>query len=79
MSKAHRPPHRNKRTGELLRNSEQICPACYENFANTKSGDKHRIGKFGPNRRCAEPSSVGLVQVPNKFGTLVWSLKNGNN
>ena len=74
MSKAHRPPHRNNRTGEWLRNSEQICPACYENFANTKSGDKHRIGDFGKDRRCANPEDVGLVLVKNKFGTAVWSI-----
>ncbi len=78
MSKAHQPPHRNKKTGEWLRNQEQVCPACYENFANTKSGDKHRIGEFGVDRRCAYPPEVGLIASKNKFGTLVWRINDGH-
>jgi len=74
VSKAHQPPHRNGKTQELLRNIEQVCPACFENFANNGVGDKHRVGEIGtPERRCAEPSAVGLVLKKNKYGTLVWS------
>jgi hypothetical protein len=74
VSKAHQPPHRNSKTGKQLRNIEQVCPVCFENFANNGVGDLHRVGEVGtPERRCAEPLSVGLQLVPNKFGTLVWN------
>ena len=76
MSKAHQPTHRNLRTGKELRNIEQVCPVCFENFTSTRAGDLHRVGEIGtPERRCAEPSSVGLVRKPNKYGTQVWSTK----
>ena len=75
MSKAHQPSHRNLKTQELLRNIEQVCPVCFENFANNGVGDVHRVGEIGtPGRRCAEPSTVGLVRKPNKYGTQVWSI-----
>ena len=76
VSKAHQPPHCNSKTNELLRNIEQVCPVCFENFASNGAGDKHRVGEIGtPERRCAEPSTVGLVLKKNKYGTLVWSAK----
>jgi hypothetical protein len=75
MNKEHKPSHRNLKTQELLRNIEQVCPVCFENFASTGAGDKHRIGEIGtPERRCAEPSSVGLVMKLNNFGTKVWGV-----
>ena len=74
MSKAHQPPHRNLKTNELLKNAEQVCPVCFENFTSTRAGDLHRVGKIGtPERRCAEPSTIGLILKPNKYGTQVWS------
>jgi len=77
VSKAHQPSHHNLRTGKELRNIEQVCPVCFENFANNGVGDLHRVGEIGtPERRCAEPSTVGLVLKPNKkYGTQVWSKK----
>ncbi len=76
MSKARQPSHHNLRTGEELRNIEQVCPACFENFANNGVGDKHRVGEIGtPERRCVEPSAVGLVRKSNKYGTQVWGKK----
>ena len=76
VSKAHQPSHHNSKTGKELRNIEQVCPVCFENFANNGVGDIHRVGEIGtPERRCAEPSMVGLVLKPNKYGTQVWSLK----
>ena len=76
VSKAHQPPHRNLKTQELLRNIEQVCPVCFENFANNGVGDMHRVGEIGtPERRCAEPAKVGLVTKLNKFGTKVWDMK----
>ena len=75
VSKAHQPPHRNLKTQELLRNIEQVCPVCFQNFASTGAGDKHRVREIGtPERRCAEPSSVGLVMKLNNFGTKVWGV-----
>jgi hypothetical protein len=74
VSKAHQPSHQNLRTGKELRNIEQVCPVCFENFANNGVGDIHRVGEIGtPERRCAEPTSVGLQLEENKFGTLVWN------
>jgi hypothetical protein len=74
LSKAHQPSHHNLRTGKELRNIEQVCPVCFENFANNGVGDIHRVGEIGtPERRCAEPTSVGLQLEENKFGTLVWN------
>ena len=76
VSKAHQPSHHTSKTGKELRNIEQVCPVCFENFANNGVGDKHRVGEIGtPGRRCAEPSTVGLELKPNKYGTEVWSLK----
>lgn len=72
-SKAHRPPHINRYTGELLRNIEQVCSACHLNFATMAAGDGHRVGKFGLDRRCANPVDVGLIKTQNKFGAVVWS------
>ena len=77
VSKAHQPPHHNKKTGQKLRNIEQVCPVCFENFASNGAGDNHRVGEIGtPERRCAEPSSVGLVTRLNKYGTKVWGVQN---
>jgi len=75
VSKSHTSTHRNKKTGDLLRHIEQVCPVCFENFKTTEAGDKHRIGNFGIDRRCANPSEVGLVQTKNRFGTSIWRLK----
>lgn len=72
MGKEHTPPHRNKWTGEMLRNKEQVCPACHLNFATTEDGDAHRIGLFGVDRRCAHPEEAGLDLEMNRFGTGVW-------
>jgi hypothetical protein len=76
VSKAHQPSHHNLKTGKELKNVEQVCPVCFQNFASTGAGDKHRVGEIGtPERRCAEPAKVGLVTKLNKFGTNVWEIK----
>jgi hypothetical protein len=75
LSKAHRPPHINRYTGELLRNIEQVCSACHLNFATMLAGDGHRVGKFGVDRHCANPEEVGLIKTLNKYGTTVWRKK----
>ena len=76
MSKARSSTHRNRRTGDLLNNGEQVCPECFENFATTEAGDLHRVGEFGFDRECAKPSSVGLISIENIFSTLVWRFPN---
>jgi hypothetical protein len=75
VSKAHSSPHRNKLTGDLLNQKEQVCPVCFENFKTTEAGDKHRVGSYGVDRKCESPSNIGLVPIKNKFGTRVWKLK----
>ena len=74
MSKAHRANHRNKATGELLENREQVCPACFKNFGTTEAGDLHRTGSFGADRCCLSPTEVGLIGFANRFGAEVWRL-----
>ena len=73
MSKAHSPTHRNGRTGDLLKNSEQVCSECFENFATTEAGDLHRVGEFGVNRKCINPESIGLIKILNRYGVEVWN------
>jgi len=75
LTKAHRPAHINRKTGEKMRNIEQVCPACFLNFATTPAGDAHRVGKFGVSRHCANPEEVGLIQSQNKFNSIVWRKK----
>jgi hypothetical protein len=66
--------HFNRYTGEQLQNSIQVCSGCHRNFSSTKAGDKHRIGAFGKDRRCASPEEVGLVKNINPYGAIVYSL-----
>lgn len=73
MSKAHRVNHRNRLTGELLENRQQVCPACFENFGTTEAGDAHRDLTQIP-FTCVQPVKVGLIPIENKFGTLVWRI-----
>jgi hypothetical protein len=53
----------------------QHCTSCCMTFSTTTAGDKHRVGKFDIDRRCANPKDVGLIQ--NSKG--VWKLPNNNN
>ena len=76
MSGKHSPPHRNKHSGELLLNPEQICPTCHLNLGTNEAGDKHLLGSIGVDRRCADPAAVGLVPIENDFGTKVWKVTN---
>ncbi|MFF4489465.1 hypothetical protein ACFY0F_23700 [Streptomyces sp. NPDC001544] len=45
------------------------CPACHETFNSDSAAEKHRVGKFGVDRRCVDPASVGLVAVEQPWGT----------
>jgi len=46
------------------------CPACHRTFSTDGAANKHRIGKFGTDRRCADPATVGLVPVQKPYGVL---------
>lgn len=45
------------------------CPACHETFNSDSAAEKHRTGKPGVDRRCADPATVGLVAVEQPWGT----------
>jgi hypothetical protein len=45
------------------------CPSCHETFNSDSAADKHRVGKHGIDRRCADPATVGLVAVEQPWGT----------
>lgn len=46
------------------------CPACHLTFSCDSAADKHRIGTFGIDRRCAHPADVGLVARTKPYGDL---------
>ena len=50
--------------------SRAHCPACHRTFSCDSAAEKHRIGKFGIDRRCVNPATVGLVAVTKPFGEL---------
>ena len=64
--------HFNRYTGEQLQNFIEVCSGCHLNFGTTEAGDKHRIGAFGKDRRCASPEEAGLKKVINKYGAAVY-------
>lgn len=43
-----------------------LCRACDTYFHGETSFNKHRIGAFGVDRRCADPADVGLVYRDDK-------------
>lgn len=71
VSKWEKPSHRNRKSGQKLENRQQVCPACFQNFATTEAGDAHRSRK-GDSPICLDPASIGLFLKKNKFGTEVW-------
>lgn len=46
------------------------CPSCCRTFSCDSAADKHRIGTFGVDRRCAHPTDVGLVARSKPYGDL---------
>lgn len=52
--------------------SRAHCPACCRTFSTDSAASKHRIGKYGVDRRCTDPASVGLVAHEKPYG-LLWS------
>ncbi len=64
--------HRNKYTDEILAGSVEYCGSCHINFLTTEAGDKHRVGKFGLDRRCISPKEAKLIPLVNKYGSIIW-------
>ena len=61
-----------------LTGDKSLCRACGCVFSTTSNFDKHRVGRHGVDRKCAEPSTVGLIYnekrecwmgPPRDFGT----------
>lgn len=53
-----------------LTGDKNQCPTCGLHFKSTAAFDKHRIGKFGVDRRCrtqAEMLSAGMAQRADGF------------
>ncbi len=53
------------RSDQSLSGQRNQCPACGELFRSNAAFDKHRVGKFGVNRRCATASEMeasGMVR-----------------
>lgn len=43
---------------------------CHRTFSCDSAADKHRIGSYGVDRRCADPATVGLVAREMPFGVM---------
>jgi hypothetical protein len=69
------PNFRNGWTGEELAETVEVCHGCTRNFLDTKSGDAHRIGTFGVNRRCATPDEANLKKLVNQYGSVIYARK----
>lgn len=56
-------------TALRLTGDRNQCPSCAEYFNSTKAFDRHRIGRFGVDRRCRTlPEMVALGMVRNEAG-----------
>lgn len=54
------------------------CPACHRTFSGDSAADRHRVGQFGVDRRCADPAEVGLVRSQQPWGEM-WSYPSSDN
>lgn len=55
---------------KALRGDRNQCPGCGEYFNSSGAFDKHRIGKFGADRRCRtteEMEAAGMVKRSDGF------------
>jgi len=68
---ANLPTHKNPKTGEVLANHIEVCPACYRNFSSTRAGDEHRATQDGK-RVCLNPEEIGLELTVNSHGSLIY-------
>jgi hypothetical protein len=46
------------------------CPACHRTFSCDSAAEKHRVGRFGIDRRCADPAEVGLAAKEMPYGVM---------
>ena len=53
-----------------LGRSHCAAAGCHRTFSCDSAADKHRIGTFGTDRRCAHPTDVGLVARSKPYGDL---------
>ena len=68
--------HRNRATNEIVSSSIQICNVCFQNFASTRAGDRHRKGKYNLDKRqCLTGDEAGLEMTVNSFGATVYRIK----
>lgn len=51
--------------------SRAHCAACHLTFASDSAAEKHRVGKFGIDRRCVDPATKKLVPHETPYG-IVW-------
>ncbi|WP_405425541.1 hypothetical protein [Streptomyces erythrochromogenes] len=49
------------------------CPACHITCSSDTAAARHRVGRFGIDRRCIDPAEAGLIPTTRAYGTL-WSL-----
>lgn len=42
-------------------NGRAHCSGCHETFNTYRGSDRHRTGPHGPDRHCADPASIGMV------------------
>jgi len=47
-----------------------LCRGCDKVFSTVANFDRHRVGKHGIDRHCAEPEAVGLVRKETATGVL---------
>jgi hypothetical protein len=52
--------------------SRSHCASCCRTFSGETAANRHRIGKHGVDRRCADPAEVGLVAAEKPYGVM-WS------
>lgn len=52
-------------------------PGCHRTFSCDSAADKHRQGRHGIDRHCADPATVGLVPIQKSYGVL-WQNPGGN-
>ncbi|PJN00825.1 hypothetical protein CG740_23255 [Streptomyces sp. CB01201] len=50
--------------------SRSHCPACCRTFSCDSAADRHRQGRFGIDRQCVDPATIGLVAVTKPWGQM---------
>jgi hypothetical protein len=64
--------HRNPKTGELLAQNVQVCTMCWKNFSSDDAWEKHWDRKKILGQQCSSPQEVGLVEITNTKGAVVY-------